>query len=95
MVKTQGDKMIESHAHQQRFHYQVLKNPSYQWEGLQSVLYEEMMMNMPTRQPIIQQKVVTTNISLEKYNNLLRTINGLQERIDQLTLKRKKKSKYD
>jgi len=88
--------VIQTHAELEQWHYKSLKDPRYAFEGLQDVLYEEMMMNMPGRQPIIQpQKIVSTNISLENYNNLIRTVNGLQEKVDQLTLKRKKKSKYD
>lgn len=34
-------------AELQKWHYQALKNPQYQMEGLFSVLQEELMMNMP------------------------------------------------
>lgn len=39
------------HAELQKYHYQALKNPAYQLEGMADVLREEMMMNIPVRQP--------------------------------------------
>ena len=38
-----------SHAELEKHHYQALKNPQYQLEGMMDVLYEEMMMAMPVR----------------------------------------------
>jgi len=90
---------IESHAYQQRHHYEALKNPAYQIEGLQEVLWEEAMMNMPIiptphnpEPPVVK----TTNISLASYEQQRRLLLHLQETVNQLQFKRKKQlNKYN
>lgn len=45
-----------SHGKLERFHYEALKNPAYQTEGMMDVLREELFMNMPvsSERPIEQ-----------------------------------------
>jgi hypothetical protein len=88
---------IESHADQQHWHYQALKNPSYQIEGMTEILHEEAMMAMPIiptpeRGPTIIQ---TTNISRYEYEQQKFLIIHLQEKVNQLLSNKNKKLKED
>ena len=46
-----------SHSELEKDHYQALKNPAYQIEGMIDVLREEMMMNMPYPQEVPQERI--------------------------------------
>jgi len=42
--------MQQSRAYQQRHHEEALKDPMYRLEGMMSVMFEEILMNMPVSQ---------------------------------------------
>ena len=47
-----------SHAELQKYHYEAVRdNPQYRMEGMMSVLYEEMMMAMPTGRSDIEERL--------------------------------------
>ncbi len=82
------------HAGLEQYHYKAIRdNPRYALEGLQDVLYEEMMMAMPLS-PIgetIIERSVYTNVSLERYNQLQGLVIYLKNKLEEHVTYTKKK----
>ena len=57
----------KSHAEMEKYHYQALKNPQYQLEGMMDVLREELMMSLPepSPEPKVKPFIRTTFVSID------------------------------
>ena len=59
--------MEQSHAEMQSEHYQALKNPQYRLDGMFDVLREEIMMAIPSIEPV--EKVTSPQIEPTEFSS--------------------------